>query len=336
MAKTVKIGIAGAGRIGQRHAENLLTQIPNAHLVAVADVDKKRAQELAEKWGKIRWYDDYEKMLEQKDIEAVLISASTNVHQEIIISAAKKGKHIFCEKPIALTLKETNEALTAVEKARVLMQVGFVRRFDPALFSAKEEVDKGSIGKPLVFKAVSRDPQGPPLEYARVSGGLFVDSSIHDIDLARWFMSSEVEKVYAEGRVLIYPEYKEFGDVDVAFTTLTFKNGGLANIENSRRSGYGYDTRIEIVGSQGTLQVGYLRNRRFSLLNKSGVSHDVVPSWMERFTEAFVHELQHFVDCVMHNKTPLVNGIDGKKALEITLAATKSCQKGVPISLESQ
>lgn len=335
MPKAVNIGIAGAGRIGQRHAKNLLTQIPNAHLVAVTDVEKKRAQELAEKCGKIKWYDDYEKMLEQKDIEAVIISASTNVHKEIIIGAAKKGKHIFCEKPIALTLKETNEALAAVEKAKVLMQVGFMRRFDPSLFSAKEEVDKGSIGKPLVFKAVSRDPEGPPLDYARVSGGLFVDSAIHDIDLARWFMGSEVEKVYAEGRVLIYPEYKEFGDVDVAFTTLTFKNGGLGNIENSRRSGYGYDTRVEIVGSEGTLQVGYLRSRRFFRLNKSGVSHDVVPSWMERFTGAFVHELQHFVDCVMDNKTPLVTGIDGKKALEIALAATKSCQKGISITLES-
>ncbi len=336
MAKTVKIGIAGVGRIGQRHAENLLTRIRNARLVAVADVDKKRAQELAERCGKIRWYEDYEKMLEQKDVEAVLISASTNVHKEIIIGAAKKDKHIFCEKPIALTLEETNEALAVVEKAGVLMQVGFMRRFDPALASAKEEIDKGSIGKPLVFKAVSRDPEGPPLEYARVSGGLFVDSSIHDIDLARWFMGSEVEKVYAEGRVLIYPEYKEVGDVDVAFTTFTFKNGSLGNIENSRRSGYGYDTRVEIVGSEGTLQVGYLRNRRFLLVNKSGVSHDVVPSWVERFAEAFVHELQHFVDCVIDNKTPLVTGIDGKKALEIAFAATESCQKGIPITLESQ
>jgi len=149
-------------------------------------------------------------------------------------------------------------------------------------------------------------------------------------------MGSEVEKVYAEGRVLIYSEYKEFGDVDIAFTTLTFKNGSLGNIENSRRSGYGYDTRVEIVGSEGTLQVGYLRSRQFFLLNKSGVSHDVVSSWMERFTGAFVHELQHFVDCVMDNKTPLVTGIDGKKALEIALAATTSCQKGIPITLESQ
>jgi len=333
MTKVVNIGIAGAGRIGQRHAKNLLTQIPNAHLVAVADVEKKRAQELAERCGKIRWYEDYEKMLEQKDIEAVLISASTNVHREIIIGAAKKGKHIFCEKPITLTLEETNEALAVVEKARVLMQVGFMRRFDPALASAKKEIDKGSIGKPLVFKAVSRDPEGPPFEYARASGGLFVDSSIHDIDLARWFMGSEVEKVYAEGRVLIYPEYKEFGDVDVALITFTFKNGSLGNIENSRRSGYGYDTRVEIVGSEGTLQVGYLRNRRFLLVNKSGVSHDVVPSWVERFAGAFVHELQHFVDCVMDNKTPLVTGIDGKKALEIALAATTSCQKGISITL---
>jgi len=213
------------------------------------------------------------------------------------------------------------------------MQVGFMRRFDPVISSAKEEVDKGLIGEPLVFKAVSRDPEGPPVEYARVSGGLFVDSAIHDIDLARWFMGSEVEKVYAEGKVLIYPECKEFGDVDVAFTTLVFKNGGLGNIENSRRSGYGYDTRIEIVGSKGTLQIGYLRNRWFFVLNKSGVSYDVVPSSQERFSEAFVREIQHFVDCIIENKIPLVTEIDGKKALEIALAATKSCKESRPVSL---
>ena len=329
----IKIAIAGAGRIGQIHAENLVTRVKEARVVAISDIDEKRAKDLALRCGRISWYTDFYEMLEENDLDAVLICTSTNVHKDMIIAAAKKSKHIFCEKPVALTLEETDEALTAVDKAGVFMQVGFMRRFDPAIFSAKKEIEKGLIGEPLFFKAVSRDPEGPPIEYVKVSGGLFVDSSIHDFDLARWFMKSEVERVYAEGRVLIYPEYKEFGDVDVAFTTLVFKNGGLGNIENSRRSGYGYDTRIEIVGSKGTLQIGYLRNRRFFVLNKSGVSYDVVPSSQERFSEAFVREIQHFVDCIIENKIPLITEIDGKKALEIALAATKSCKEGRPVSL---
>ena len=334
MREIVKIGIAGAGRIGQIHLENLFTRIPEAQTVAVADVDETKAQNLAAKYSAIKWYQNFNKMLDKEDLDAVLICTGTNVHKDMIISAAKKGKHIFCEKPITLTLKETDEALSAVKQGGVLMQVGFKRRFDPALSSAKKEIDEGSIGKPLVFKAISRDPEGPPLEYVRVSGGLFVDSSIHDIDLARWFMGSEVEKVYAEGRTLIYPEYEKLGDVDVAFTTLSFENGSMGSIENSRRSGYGYDNRVEIIGSKGTLQVGYLRHRRFLVLNKLGVGHDVVPSWQERFEEAFVNEMKHFVHCIIKSETPLVTGIDAKRAFEIALAATKSCREGVAVTLD--
>jgi len=334
MSKIVNIGIIGAGRIGQIHAENLCTRIKEARVVAVADKEETRAQVVAGKYGKVKWYKDFEKMLKQEDIEAVVICTDTSVHKKAIIESAKKGKHIFCEKPIALTLEETDEALSVVEGEGVLLQVGFMRRFDPALFSAKKEVDKGCIGKPILFKAISRDPQGPPLEYVRVSGGLFVDSSIHDIDLARWFMGSEVEKVYAEGKTLIYPEYKEYGDVDVAVTTLSFKNGGIGSIENLRKSGYGYDTRVEIVGSEGALSIGFLRHRGFFTLKKLKVNYDVVPSWQERFKEAFVREMQHFVDCIINHTSPLVTGIDAKKALQIALAATKSCKEGVPMFLD--
>lgn len=331
--KMVRIGISGAGRIGQIHAENLFTRIRQAFLAAVADVDGERAQALAKRCGGIKWYKDFNLMLEKEDIDAVLICSSTSAHKDTIVKAAKEGKHIFCEKPIALTLKETDEALGVVEEAGVFMQVGFMRRFDPAIFSAKKEIERGCIGEPLLFRATSRDPEGPPLEYVRVSGGLFVDSSIHDVDLARWFMGSEVEKVYAEGEALIYPEYKELGDIDVAFTTLSFKGGKIGSIENSRRSGYGYDTRVEIAGSEGALQIGYFRNRRFLVLKRSGAGHDIIPSWQERFKEAFVNEMEHFVDCIINHKPPLVNGIDAKRALEIALAATKSCREGKPVTL---
>ncbi|MCZ2845220.1 MAG: inositol 2-dehydrogenase [Candidatus Bathyarchaeota archaeon] len=329
----LKIGIIGAGRIGQIHAENLRTKIRDADIISVADVDKDKAGLLAEKYGNAKWYSDFNEMLEKEDIDAVLICASTSIHKEVIIKAAKKRRHIFCEKPIALTLEETNEAIAAVEKWGVLMQVAFMRRFDPAIYAAKEEIKKGSIGEPLVFKATSRDPEGPPLDYIVESGGLFVDSAIHDIDLARWFMETEVERVYAEGKTLIYPNYKKYQDVDIAFTTLSFKNGKIGSIENSRKSGYGYDTRVEVVGTKGTLQVGYLRYKNYLLLNKSGVNHDVVPSWQERFEDAFINEMKHFVACIINNTSPLVTGVDAKRALEIALAATKSCREGVPVIL---
>lgn len=329
----LKIGIIGAGRIGQIHAENLRTKIRDVDIISIADIDKDKAGLLAEKCGNAKCYGGFNEMLEKEDMDAVLICTSTSIHKEAIIKAAKKRVHIFCEKPIALTLEDTNEALAAVKKWGVLMQVAFMRRFDPAILAAKEEIKKGLIGEPIVFKATSRDPEGPPLDYIGVSGGLFIDSSIHDIDLARWFMETEVEKVYAEGRTLIYPNYKKYQDVDVAFITLSFKNGKIGNIENSRKSGYGYDTRVEVVGTEGTLQIGYLRNKNYLLLNKSGVNHDVVPSWQERFEDAFVNEMKHFVACIINNTSPLVTGVDAKRALEIALAATKSCREGVSVTL---
>lgn len=333
MSDILKMGIIGAGRIGEVHAENLATKIQSAQVTCIADADEARAKHLSEKYGIAQCFADFNLMLEKEDIDAVLICASTSVHKDAIIKAAKEGKHIFCEKPIALTLEETNEAISVVEKYGVLMQVAFMRRFDPAIFSAKEEIKKGTIGEPLIFKALSRDPEGPPLNYVGVSGGLFVDSSIHDIDLARWFMETEVEKVYAEGKTLFYPDYNKYGDVDLAFTTLSFTNGKVGILENSRRSGYGYDTRVEVVGTEGTLQIGYLQNKRFLLLNKSGVSHDVLPSWQDRFSDAFFYEMKHFVDCIINKTSPLVTGYDAKKALEVALAATKSCKIGLPVNL---
>jgi len=329
----LKIGIIGAGRIGEIHAKNICTKIKDADVKCIADANKDRARLLAEKCGNVKWYCDFTEMLEKENIDAVLICTSTSFHKEAIIKSAKKKKHIFCEKPIALTLEETNEALDAVKRYGVLLQVGFMRRFDPAIFGAKEEIKRGLIGEPLVFKATSRDPEGPPLDYIRTSGGLFVDSSIHDIDLARWFMEAEVERVFAEGKTIIYPNYKKYQDVDVAFMILSFKNGKIGNIENSRKSGYGYDTRVEVIGTRGAFQIGYLRNKKYLLLNKSGVLHDVIPSWQERFEDAFFYEMRHFVECILKNKSPLVTGVDAKRALEIALAATVSCRKGEQIKL---
>ena len=334
MSKVVNIGIVGAGCIGRIHIKNISSQIKNVNLVGVADVDAGRAQEVAEKYDNVQWYDSYEQMFEDDNIEAVLISATANTHKDIIVSAANRRKHIFCEKPIAITLEDADISLAAVEKTGVLMQIGFMRRFDHTISSAKREIDKGTIGKPLVFKAISRNPnERPDLEDIQVNGGLITGSAVHDIDLARWFMGSEVVRVYAEGGVLAYPEYKGTGEVDVALTTLTFQNGTIGHIEACFWSSYGYDTRLEIMGSEGALQVGYLQHDHYFLLNKLGVRHNVVPSWEERFQQAFVTEMQHFVNCIVRNETPLVTGFDGKKALEIALATMRSYQKGVPITI---
>lgn len=329
----VKIGIIGAGRIGEIHAKNIVTMIKNAELLAVADSFEDRAKEFARKYEVPQCFNDYTVMLENTEIDAVLICSNTSGHKEAIIKAAEQGKAIFCEKPIALSMEETDEALAVVEKNKVLMQVAFMRRFDPAIFAAKQEIQKGTIGEPLVMRSISRDPEGPSLDYVGLSGGFFVDSSIHDIDLSRWFMDSEIEKVYAEGKTLIYPQYKKHGDADVAFTTLSFTNGKIGSIENSRRSGYGYDTRLEISGTDGTLQIGYLRNTNFKILNKAGSIHDIVPSWQERFTDAFVNEMNHFVECVIEGKTPLITGYDAKKALSVALAATKSYKTGTAVAV---
>jgi myo-inositol 2-dehydrogenase/D-chiro-inositol 1-dehydrogenase len=247
----VRIGLIGTGRIGRLHAESLSFRLPEVDLLCLSDINLNAAKSCAKEFGVDTVYKDYRKILERRDIDAVVICSSTDTHAEIIKEAANSGKDIFCEKPIALDLSQIDEALQAVDKAGVKLQIGFNRRFDPNFKKMKELVSSGKIGKPHLLRITSRDPLPPPYEYIKSSGGIFLDMTVHDFDMARYLLGDEVTEIFATGDVLVDTKIGDFGDIDTAMITLKFSNGAIGSIDNSRKAVYGYDQRVEILGSEG-------------------------------------------------------------------------------------
>ncbi len=333
MNDKVRIGLIGLGRMGRIYVEALISRIPGAELVAVADINRETARKVAVSHSIKYCFDNYQDLLKIEAIRGVVIAASTSVHTEIIVGAAEVGKDVFCEKPVALTLKETDTALRAVEKTKVKFQAGFMRRFDRGYMVAKEKIEEGKIGKPVNFKSISRDPMCPRLDYAKASGGLIMDMAIHDFDLARWLMESEVKRVYVEGGRLVFDQLKEADDIDNATINMLFSDGSLGNVEVSRNALYGYDIRTEVLGSEGGIMIGYARHTPVVLLTKKGATYDFVPYIMERFGEAYIDELNYFIDCIYNDQNPTVTGQDGRAALEIALAATQSYKEARPIEI---
>ena len=329
------IGLIGAGRMGAVYAHQLTMGIAGAALVAVADHNLTQAQAIAAQSDIAASYDDYLALLARDDIDAVLIATPTHTHVEIVKAAAAAKKHIFCEKPLALTIRDCDAAIAATEQASVKLQVGFMRRFDRAYVAAKQKIDEGVIGAPVMFKATSRDPKRTTLDYARreTSGGLIADLGIHDLDLARWLMGSEVDRVFAEGGTLVYPELREVGDIDNAVVNLHFTSGAVGNLDLSRNAVYGYDIRTEVLGSKGSLIVGALQQTAMLVLTSSGVAHDTVPDFMQRFDEAYRAQVQDFVECIRSDRPPSVTGRDARAATALAVAATRSLDERRPVEL---
>jgi inositol 2-dehydrogenase len=321
--------------MGKVLAHTLAFGVSSVCLAAVSDRDAGTARDVAACFGAPVWTADYHELLAQPDIEAVVIATSTASHLEIVQAAAAAGMHIFCEKPLSETLSGCDQAIAAVKQAGVRLQVGFMRRFDPAYVLAKQKIAEGAIGRPVMFKSVSRDPKCTSLEFARRenSGGLIMDMGIHDFDLARWLMGGEVERVSSEGACLVYPELAEVGDIDNAVINLRFTDGRLGNIDVSRNAVYGYDIRTEVLGSEGGLMIGKLQQTSTLVLTRQGVTHDTVPYFMERFGEAYAAEIRAFVDCVLERRDPEVGGRDSRAATAIGIAATRSLDESRPVSL---
>ncbi len=330
----INIGIIGTGRIGRLHARNLAYRLSGANLVAVSDIYLDAAREVAAELGVASVYRDYRRILQDTSIEAVLICSSTDTHAQIIEEAAAAGKQIFCEKPIALELDKIDQALDAVERAGVKLQIGFNRRFDPNFSRLQEAIAAGEIGQPHILRITSRDPEPPPLEYVRVSGGIFLDMSIHDFDMARFLLGSEVETVYAAGGVLVDPGIGEAGDIDTTIITLQFASGALGTIDNSRRSVYGYDQRVEVFGSKGMVACANEKPNSAVVSNASG-EHAALPLFffVERYTESYVSELEAFVDCVVNDMPPPVTGVDGRIPVVMGYAAKLSYEQSRPVRL---
>jgi scyllo-inositol 2-dehydrogenase (NAD+) len=335
MPSLVNIGVTGLGRMGRLYAHMLAARVSGSRLYAVAEVDEQaRSQVMSELDVAYAFADAYE-LLALPGLDAVVIATPTSTHHDLVTAAAKAGKAIFCEKPLALTLEETQAMLEVVARAQVLLQVGFMRRFDAAYQRAKTLIAEGQIGYPVTFKSLSRDPFCPPGNYLdpAKSGGLILDMAIHDFDLARWLVGSEVERVTAEGTVLVCNDLASVGDIDNALVNMRFVNGALGNIEASRNAFYGYDIRTEVLCSQGAVMIGVHQHTPVLVLNRAGAHHDVMPYLMERFGDAYRAQLQHFVDCLQKGQSPSVSGAEALAACKIGIAATRSYQTGRPVTL---
>jgi scyllo-inositol 2-dehydrogenase (NAD+) len=331
----LNVGLIGLGRLGRVYARDLAGRIPETRLVAVADPVESLAKDVAAEFDVPRSYTDPLALIDDAGVDAIVIVTPTHIHREQVIAAAARKKPTFCEKPPALSLKEVTEMKEAVERAGTFFQMGFMRRFDAGFAAAKKHIDAGRIGTPLVFKATSRDPFRPSLEYAdpKSSGGMLIDMGIHDFDIARWFMG-DVRTVAAIGATIAYPELETVGDIDNAIVSLTFENGRLGAIDLTRSGIYGYDISTEILGLEGTIRVGYLRETPITILTKDhGVSHDIVPYFMERFRDAYTNQLQNFAKNVLQQREPPITIDDGLEALRIGVAATRAQQTGSTVKV---
>ncbi len=335
MDNNLKIGIIGAGRIGKLHAENIVNNFRNVEIKAIADIFADKIEDWAKSIGIKNIYKDYKEIINDEEIEAVLICSSTDTHAQITIEAANAGKHIFCEKPIDFDVKKIKEALDAVEKAGVKFQIGFNRRFDHNFKKVRELVQAGKIGDPHIIKVTSRDPQAPPIEYVKVSGGMFIDMTIHDFDMVRYLSGSEVEEVYTNAAVLVDPLIGEAGDVDTAIISLKFKNGAIGVIDNSRSAAYGYDQRVEVFGSLGAVTVSNDTDTTAVLHTGEGIISDKPKYFfLERYKDSFVVEMKEFFDSIINDTEPPVTGIDGLKPVLIGMAAKKSYEENRPVRID--
>ncbi len=330
----LKIGLIGAGRIGQLHAENLRCRLPEAQLVMVTDASEAAARACAERQGVAAHGTDYRQILARKDIEALAVCSPTDTHVQIIEEAAAAGKHIFCEKPIDPDLGRIDGALAAVRKAGVVFQVGFNRRFDASFARIRRAIVAGEIGTPHQLRITSRDPGPPPIEYVRVSGGIFMDMTIHDFDMAQFLIGDAVEEIYATGGVRVDPAIGEAGDLDTVTIVLKFRGGATGVIENCRKAVYGYDQRVEVFGSGGRIEAENRYPNTTTISDGRSVHRELpLHFFLDRYTDSYIDELRAFVKAVREGGPSPVSGEEARVPVVMALAARRSWKENRPVRL---
>lgn len=331
--KKLNVGIIGAGRIGQVHAKSITYHIPQAKIVAISDIYYEGAEKVAESLGIPNAYKDYHEILNNPEIDAVLICSSTDTHADIAVEAAEAGKHIFCEKPVDLTVAKIKKVIAAVEKAGVKLQIGFNRRYDHNFAEIKRLANDGKLGKLQTIKITSRDPEPPSIDYVKVSGGIFLDMTVHDFDMAR-FIGGEVEEVYANAAVTVDEAIGEAGDVDTALIALKFKNGAIGVIDNCRKACYGYDQRLEVFGTGGQASAANDTPTNVSYINENGNMTDKpLYFFLERYMQSFTDEMTEFINAVQNDELTKTTVNDGLEALRLGLAAKLSVKEHRPVKL---
>jgi myo-inositol 2-dehydrogenase/D-chiro-inositol 1-dehydrogenase len=328
------IGVIGVGRIGRMHADLLARRVPGAAVSAVYDAHAESARSVGTTLG-VPVAASVDELLGAPDVDAVAICTSTDTHADLIVAAAGAGKAIFCEKPVSLDLEAVDGAMRAVEEAGVPFQIGFNRRFDPAHASVRAAVAAGELGDPQLVRITSRDPAPPPIEYVRHSGGMFLDMTIHDFDMARYMTGSEVVEVFARGAVRVDAAIGEAGDIDTALVLLEHESGCLTSIDNSRQAVYGYDQRVEVFGSQGMAATENPLAHSGLIRTAEGTRAPVLPYfYLERYTASYVREWEAFVAALAAGVTPPVTTVDARAPLVIGLAAGRSLREGRPVRVE--
>jgi predicted dehydrogenase len=322
--------------MGKRHAENLRRLVPEARLVAVADVAAERAKQVAKELEVEHAFGSLDAMLECKDIDAVVIATPDKFHAVAVAAAARAGKSILCEKPVALEMADARAALDAVARAGVKFQVGFMRRYDPAYTAAMKRIEAGEIGVPVIFKSIGRDKEwGPTAAYqSGINGMLFYTNTIHDFDLSRWLMCDEVAEVQSYATVATRPELAEYGDLVAGVVNLQYARGAIGNIESYAQAVYGYDVRTEIIGSQGAILVGSLERTPATFLTAHGGTRNLADHFLSSFAAAYLAEVRDFVKMVLEDRAPRVTGEDGVKALALAVAAERSYREAKPVKVE--
>jgi inositol 2-dehydrogenase len=333
MVAVLNLGIMGLGRMGRLYAQTIATQVPTARIVAVADPHADAITSLG--IDVPHTFAMGEEMLGLAGLDAVVIATPTSTHADLVVAAARAGKAIYCEKPLALSIADSRRAMAAVEAAGVPLQIGFMRRFDAAYVRAKQIIDSGEIGTPVTFKSVGRDPFCPRVEFAdpAKSGGLIIDMGIHDFDLARWLTGAEVDRVSAEGTLMVCKDLATVGDIDNATVNLRFVTGAIGNVELSRNAFYGYDIRTEVLGTDGAVTIGAYQQTPVLTLTRAGARHDIVPYLMERFGSAYQAEIVAFAECIRNGTPPVVGATDALAAFEIGLAATIAAREERAVAL---
>lgn len=331
----LKVGIIGVGRMGKIHLENLSRKIEGVELVAAVNPGKE-GQKFALEQGVKNVSDDIDIIIKNPEIDVVLISSPSDTHSDYAVKAAQAGKAVFCEKPIDKSLKKSSETIRAISDLNVPLMIGFNQRFDTNFSKVRTEISNGKIGNLRSLHIVSRDPQPPPIAYIKKSGGLFKDMTIHDFDMARFIMGSEVKEVFAYGNCLVDPAIGEAGDIDSATVLLKFENGTVATIENSRESKYGYDQRLEVFGSKGVIKVDNPLKSNLSIATDDGTTLDHhLNFFMDRYESSYLEEMRVFVDALKHDKPMPVSGEDGLKAMILAEAANKSLKENRPVKIDS-
>ncbi|EJQ1378852.1 D-chiro-inositol-2-dehydrogenase IolG2 [Salmonella enterica] len=333
----LRCGVIGLGRVGKMHVENMYL-LPQLDIICAADYFIEEMSDWLYSVNITSGYKNYQELLQRDDIEAVFIFTSTDMHEEIVTAAAQAGKHIFCEKPLSMNEDEqaSMAVLRKVKEKGVTLQVAFNRRFDPQFHEVFELVRSGKIGRPQMIKITSRDPDLLPHDLIKRIGGLIFDFTMHDFDMARFMMQDEVSEVYVKGNTLIDLSLKNIDDVDTLAVMLTFRNGGYALIDNSRRAVYGYDQRVEVFGSEGMAYADNVSESTVKVFNSQHcIMKNPLPDFTVRYREAYRTEILHFIDSVLHHTPVVCTGEDALLAQRIAIAAQQSLKSGLPVKITS-